>query len=368
MVHKFTALSSLIIGTTIGAGMLSLPLLCQDFNGLTILFLFISSAFIMYKSASYLVEISSLYPEEANIISYLKNTQPQLIIPTKIIYILFLWALLSAYLTALSVASSFIFSNNQYGQTFYTVSIILFLICSPMTRSYLNKWLVIAMFVSLMSLGQFISISNIFSTNLMSFTSQSWSYGAYGIIMMSFGFHHIIPSLKQIEKDSTNLKNTIIMSICIIIGVYLLWVMMILAYSQSYNIRLNQPLDFLNATGASSTNIFNMTNAIGIFSYLASLTSSLGVSIGLMDFIRDLLANYNPQKPVSKTAAAVLTILPSLLINLIAQDSFILILSWASYLALYILILLPCWIHYKKFKKTSSLVTAFVAATLILFA
>ena len=80
MVHNLFTLCSLIVGTTIGAGMLSLPLLCQHYALTTILFVFAVSAYIMYQSAIYFVEIAAKYPSKANVITYVLDHQKSLFI------------------------------------------------------------------------------------------------------------------------------------------------------------------------------------------------------------------------------------------------------------------------------------------------
>lgn len=331
----------------------------------TIISVFILGALVMYQSAIYFVDIATQYPPHANVITYIINEQKQLLKPTKVIFLLFLWSLLSAYLSALAQASVFLFSNTFHGQLFYTVSIIAFLNLSAMLRGSINKYLVLLMFMALASIFLSFDVSSS-SHELFTRDANQWPWSAFGIVMMSFGFHHIIPSLQHIEGQSHNLKFAIRLSVIFIILVYLAWVLLILSISNAQGITLTEPLDFLKAQNRSDTTSISITNIVYFFSYLASLTSTLGVSIGLMDFLKDSVKNTLTDVKFTGFTISIITIAPALIINIAAKDSFMLILQWASYFGLYILVLLPCWLHYKAFNKLTSLLTALIGLVLIM--
>ena len=365
--HQFLTLSSLIVGTTIGAGMLSLPLICQGLSWVMLLVFFSLSAFIMKTSACYLVEIKKKFQNQDNLITYLKATYPQLIWPTKAIYLLFLWSLLAFYLSALAKASSLFLSNFSLAQSFYSAILILFLTLSTQNQGRFNKMFVFIMFLALFSVLGILS-PNLNITTFSHQLSQTSSFNIFGILLTSFGFHHIIPSLSNYEQNLEHQKKAITLSILIIVFVYLLWVCSILSLSKSENITLISPLDFLSN---SHENLALKNFLLTIFSFFASLTSSIGVSIGVHDFLKDIYHSYHltntssvtgeREKNLPQLSIILLTVLPSLTVSVFTGESFLAILSLGSYLGLYLLVFIPCLIHYKIFNKRKSFFIAILA-------
>ena len=151
-----------------------------------------------------------------------------------------------------------------------------------------------------------------------------------------------------------------------ILCVYGLWVVTIIALSKTNLITLKEPLDFLKISDSTNDHQLNLPFIISIFSYLASLTSTIGVAIGLRDFIADLLKNTFHKTKSYQILPPLLTLIPALVINLVAQNSFMLILQWASLFGLYILVILPSWIHFKIEGKLQCIGTAIVGITLVL--
>lgn len=323
----------------------------------------------MYRTACYLVDIAQMFPKSSNIISYLRQCEPTLIWPTKCLYLLFLWSLLAAYIQALSQSSLALIPNLTLAQLGYAFLLIVFLTRSGNLRAHINQILVFLMFLTLASFLLFLpsKTASFFIDQKLSVSTLP--HGVVGIMLMSFGFHHIVPSLCALEKEDSTLKRTIALSISIIVCVYLLWVGLILNYCTQYDLRMVQPLDFLKLTTGDSRLDF-LPILIGSFSYLAGATSSVGVAIGVMDFLDDIFksrSNLSKNSAVKTHYIAMMTVLPCLIVNLLAPWSFLKILSLASYFSLYILIILPCWIHFKVTNHKSSLLTGLIATFLILF-
>lgn len=337
--------------------MLSLPLLCQDLSLWMLLIFFSMSALIMKTSACFLVEVKKSFPQNANLISYLKETSPRLIWPTKAIYLLFLWSLLAFYLSALSKASAFYLPNFVLAQAFYATGLFSFLCLSSLTQGRFNKIFVFLMFAALISVLSLIG-SPLNFTELSSQSSQLPSLKIFGILLTSFGFHHIVPSLSNYDDNLSHQKKAITFSIILIVFVYLLWVSSILSLTKAQGLRLESPLDFLSE---SKGDLKLKTLLITSFSFFASLTSSLGVSIGVYDFLKDTMNSYNTSASKSEKKQAphylliFLTVLPSFFVSILTGESFLIILSFGSYLGLYLLVLLPCLIYYKLFQKKIAL-------------
>lgn len=153
------------------------------------------------------------------------------------------------------------------------------------------------------------------------------------VVATSFGFHIIIPSLTTyLNRNVKQLKRVILIGSLIPLFVYIVWNFLTLGviplegqngliegYQQGSNgahlltIALNNPLISLIARS---------------FSFFAIITSFLGVSLSLMDFLADGLKAKEGEK--NKCLLLAITFLPPLLFTLFYPRAFLAALEYAG--------------------------------------
>jgi tyrosine-specific transport protein len=119
--------------------------------------------------------------------------------------------------------------------------------------------------------------------------SQGLFLSATPVIFVSFGFHHIIPSLAQYNAgDLSNLKRIIFIGSLIPLFVYILWEMISLGLIPN-ELLATQDVGAYIAELSAQLNRPWLGLVINGFANLALITSFLGVSLGLFDFLCDSL-------------------------------------------------------------------------------
>jgi len=171
------------------------------------------------------------------------------------------------------------------------------------------------------------------------------SFISFPIILLSFGFQGIMPSLTYyMNKDYKKIRLAILLGTFMAFFVYLIFELLILgivpiegpfglkdAFNKGYNAII--PLKHFTKV--------NILYYIGqFFSFFAITTSYLGVNLGFFDFIADGLKL--PKKGFKKLLIALLTFIPPLIISLINPNLFLKALNYAGgFGGVLLLILLP---------------------------
>ena len=342
----------LIAGTSIGAGMLALPVSTAQLGFFPAASLMILSWYIMYLSALLLLEVSLCHESGANIISMSGNCFG---IVGKVfawtVYLLLLYVLTTAYLSAISdllqdiVVSVFHIYLLQW--VFVVTTICFFCSLLYLGTTLIDKVNRILMFGLVFSLCALVA-SFIGNTSQGDVFVYSWlgSEKALPILATSFGFHIIIPSLRSyLDSNVKDLKRAILIGSLIPLVIYLLWQFLVFSSLPTFgksgflqlwnNGEVTQLIDVLSASLHSS--IF--ATVINIFSFFIISTSFLGVSLSLFDFLVDGLKLKNTQ--LSNFSILLLAFIPPLLLVLLNFKSFFIVLSYAGALVVLLLCTLP---------------------------
>jgi tyrosine-specific transport protein len=190
---------------------------------------------------------------------------------------------------------------------------------------------------------------------------------AVPVMITSYGFHIIIPTLTTyLHHDAPKLRFTLFIGSLIPFLVYALWEFLILGVI---------PLDTLIAswqageTGAGALSHILQNRWIGAitsaFSFFAIITSFLGVSLSLSDFLSDGL--HMKRFRLGRAYACLLTFIPPLLFVLAYQRGFLLALQFAGIFVAILLCILPALMAwklpaYKPFLKRVLLVAVIVVS------
>lgn len=347
----------IISGTTIGAGMLALPIASSSLGfSISTIIMVVIYAFMVY-TALLMIELHQFASQDAtlNTLAYnLLGRKGQLVASFSMMFLFY--ALCAAYIAGggeqVYTKLKDFFNIDipiQSGAIIFTLIIALTVSSSTKNVDMLNRFLFIIKFVVLVLmltvLFPYTSMDNLVTLPVQ----QGLILSALPVVFTSFGFHGSIPSIvKYIGKDIKSLRLIMIVGSTLPLIVYLLWQVASLGtVSQSI---LMQSSGLGSFIGKLSSIVHNsdISNIISIFADLALATSFLGVSLGLFDFISDLISK--KEKESSRIIAALVTFLPPLCFALFYPQGFIKALGFAAFALVILALFLPAIMVYKQRK------------------
>lgn len=342
----------LIVGTSIGGGMLALPVATAA-GGFIVssLLLFICWS-IMTFSAFLILEVNLWLPPRTNIISMARMTLGRLGEGTAwLSYLFLMYALLAAYMSGGSAVIGQLFSFAHLATPAWLNSILFVFVFGYIVYQgikpvdYVNRGLMVTKMGSLIVLILF-CIPFIQQQKLTG-GSPVMLLGTVTVMMTSFGYATIIPSLRSyFNEDIKKLRLAIFIGSLIPLICYILWDMAILGvlpregdYGLLQIMQDGGKTDDLTRSLSYFLQKTSITTFAGIFTAICVLTSFLGVSLGLSDFLAD--GCKLEKKGVGNMIVFILTFLPSLLIVLFYPSIFVQALSYAGIFAVLLVVLLP---------------------------
>ncbi|MEK6507311.1 aromatic amino acid transporter [Myroides sp. C4067] len=169
-------------------------------------------------------------------------------------------------------------------------------------------------------------------------------------IFTSFGFHGSIPSIVDyLDGNKKLLKRAFILGSLLPLVIYLVWQIVILGtLDQTVFMQILQEHSEVKGLLLSIRELSNSTYIETLFSFFAATalgTSFLGVSIGLLDYYKDLFKNKS--KNLIKPLAAICTFIPPLLFALFYPEGFILALGYAAIAGVILALVIPVVLYLK---------------------
>lgn len=340
----------LVSGTTIGAGMLALPVLTGNAG-----FLWSSALFVVYWlisvfTALLMLEVNLWFPGEVNLISMARRTLGMWgEVTAWVVYLLLLYSLTAAYLAGsgplLEDALKSIFNYSMPGWMEPLPVLIIFgsfVYHGTRCVDYLNRFLILG--VVFAYIGLLAIASPHINMELLSHRQPGLLWIAIPVIVTSFGFHIIIPSLKTYLKDDVrSLKKVILVGSAIPLIVYISWEVVILGIVPvGGSTGLEQALvNGDNATRPLTALLENPYISVfaRLFAFFAIITSFLGVSLSLSDFLADGLKIKKTQ--MGRILVICLTFIPPLLFVWVYPRGFIMALQYAGAFVAILLGILP---------------------------
>lgn len=315
----------LICGTTIGAGMLALPVSTGLTGFLPSMMLFICCWILMTYTAFLLLEVNLWMKDETNMITMASRTLGLFgRVTTATLYLLLLYCLTTAYL-ALSGPLILDFSSLIFGLSLPKwvgpIPLIIlfgyFVYKGTAAVDSLNRYLMGGMVVTFIFLFAALC-PHIDPENFYRFEPQFLPFAA-SLIATSFGFHIIIPTLSTyLNHDLFKLVKTLLIGSLIPLLIYVIWLTLtlgILPIEGKYGIlkafKQGESSTTL-LTGILSSQTVNLV--IRCFSLFAIVTSFLGVSLSLWDFLTDACHLFKLK--AKKAALTFLTFTPPLIFTL----------------------------------------------------
>lgn len=344
----------LILGTSIGAGILGLPIAAAQLGFVGSIILLFVCWFVMITGSFLILEVNLWLPQNSNLISMAKATiGPVGQIMTWLTYLLLLYSLLCAYISGGSDLFRNLLMMAGIHVPMWLTAVLFTLLFGTVVyfgiRSvdHVNRGLMFmklgAFFVLTILLMFFISSHNLASGNLHYLTSAS----AITVTTAAFGWATLVPTLRvYFDGDIKRLKKAIIIGSFVPLICYIIWdaaIMGIIPLNGQHSLvsivsSANSTSDLVNMLSTSVGNN-SITVIIELFTSICVLTSFLGVALCLTDFFADGLKI--EKKGMGNLIVNGITFIPALAIAIFFPNVFIKALSYAGIYSVILLILLP---------------------------
>jgi tyrosine-specific transport protein len=337
-----------IAGTTIGAGMLALPVVTSSLGLIPAISLYIGVFLTMLLSARYFVKLVLHFNQSHNFVGLAKKTLgPKGEAACWLIYLLLMYALVAAYISALASMLITFMPATLISQTalilFLPAGFALFIHFGLSHIDRLNRFLMFGLVVSFILLCIYLFRSA--HTPPMQSLQLASLPSALPILITAFGYHIIIPTVsKYLDNDYKRIMKALLYGSIIPLIIYILWHLLIYFNLSSAELLLSREQD-IPITDLLAKIHPHMALLCFIFALLAIITSFLGVALSLFDFLENSL----PQKTFFKDKKIIfsLTFLPPLIYIFYFKKAFYLALDHAGILVSLLLIILPGLMYLK---------------------
>ena len=354
--NKNNVISSILLisCTSVGGGMLALP--CSTANNgffLSIINFLICWIF-MTISALFMLEVTLWFKKNINIMTMINQIlgyKWKLFI--NIIYLLLLYSIMSAYIFAYDKWIKKIFSNYIADDIIQILCIIFFISLNKIiifnkqnSVDKLNYFLSLCLIITYLIMF-FLCIKYIKIESLLHFDIKNISQ-SLSLMITSFGFCIIIPTISIfLNKKKSDLIISIIIGSIIPLIIYIIWQLIILGIfpiNGEYNIlslsnkQENFDIMFIYFL-ENILKISFISNIILCFSIFAILTSLIGISLSLCDFIYDAINLKTSSKNNLIISSTI--IIPPIIVALYFPIGFTKILNFSGILVAILLGILP---------------------------
>lgn len=339
----------MILGTSVGAGILALPIAAaQEGFAMAVILLFFTWA-LMTLGAFAVLEVNLWLPKNSNLVSMAGATiGPIGQIVTWLSCLLLLYALVCAYISGNSdVLQSVLATAHLHLPRWLDTMLIVFVFggiisfgiysVDMVNRVLMGSKIIIYVLLVILA-APHIKIFQL--TSMYSKTSVS----AVMVMVTSFGFATIIPSLRSyFDSDVRKLRLIILIGSLIPLAFYIAWFAVVKGVLTAHQLdalaQTNQPIGgLLSALDAHFASNWASSFA-HIFASICAATSFLGVALSLSDFLADGLHIRKQGK--SGILIYMIEFIPPLLIVLWLPGIFITALNYAGITCVVLLMLLP---------------------------
>ncbi|EPF2927307.1 aromatic amino acid transport family protein [Vibrio navarrensis] len=341
--------STLIIaGTTIGAGMLALPLASAGIGFSISLMIMVSLWALMSFTALLMVEVHQEAHSDATLHTLAKQIlgpKGKLLASFSMLFLFY--ALCAAYIAgggaqfATRVTQWFgVQVDGALATTLFTLLVATIVTIGTSTVDKVNRVLFTLKIVAMIAVLFFLA-PNVSQAYLLSMPiEQGLVVASIPVIFTSFGFHGSIPAIvRYLDGDTGSLRKAILFGSLIPLVIYIFWQIVTLGVVKQDDLLANSALSGLIAQLAITVHQSQLGTLVGVFADLALLTSFLGVSLGLFEFLGDTLKKQ--QENSNRVIAAVVTFTPPLGFALFYPQGFITALGYAAIALTVLAIFLP---------------------------
>lgn len=342
----------LIVGTSIGGGMLALPVANAATGFWTSsLFLFLCWC-IMTLGALFILEVNLYLPAGKNMVSMASATLglPGLLVAW-LSYLFLLYTLLSAYISGGADVFGGLLSYIHIHLHPGILSLLFTLIFGFVVYGGIRKVDLLNRGLMFAKLGVYLVLVLLISPFIQTHHFQGghvrYITGSVMILITSFGFAIIVPNLREYFDDNIQaLKKVVLIGSLIPLFCYIAWdaaIMGTLPSSGDHGlIALRHDAHATSSLALLLSNTVNNTLISSLFNFFTSicmLTAFLGVSLCLISFLGDGLKM--TQQGKQGLGLFILTFLPPLLVVLYYPGAYIQALNYAGFFCVILLLLLP---------------------------
>ncbi|WP_313161911.1 tyrosine transporter TyrP [Kosakonia cowanii] len=360
---KNRALGSVFIvaGTTIGAGMLAMPLAAAGVGFATTLGLLFILWAVMCYTALLLLEVYQHVPAETGLGTLAQRylgRYGQLITGFSMMFLMY--ALTAAYISgagellASSISECFNVSlSSSAGVLIFTLVAGGVVCIGTSLVDLFNRFLFSAKILFLVIMLALL-MPHVHQANLLTMPlEKGLALSALPVIFTSFGFHGSVPSIvSYMGGNIRQLRKVFITGSAIPLVAYIFWQLATLGSIDSHTFigllasqsGLNGLLLALRDVVASA----HVELAIHLFADLALATSFLGVSLGLFDYLADLFRRRN--SVCGRLQTGIITFLPPLAFALFYPRGFVMALGYAGVALAVLALLLPSMLAWQSRK------------------
>lgn len=347
--NKTVGSTLLVSGTMIGAGMLAMPLTSAGIGfGFTLVLLLALWALLTFTALLF-VELYQTAESDAGIGTLAEQYFGKFgrVVATAVL-IIFLYALIAAYVSGGGSLLKDLLPEslgNKVSILLFTIVFGSFIVIGTHSVDKINRLLffvMLAAFVIVLGL----MLPEIKMDNLLAMPiDNALIISASPVFFTAFGFHGSIPSLnKYLGGNVKALRISILVGSSITLGAYILWQLSthgLLTQNEFLQIlKEDATLNGLVKATLAITGSNVITSAVKLFSTLALVTSFLGVGLGLLECIEDLLKrSFNIS--TGRISLGLLTFIPPLAFALFYPEGFILALGYAGQMFAFYAVVLP---------------------------
>jgi len=343
---------AIVAGTAIGAGMLALPLATAALGIIPALVLLVVIWGVSAYTSLLMLEInlrSGVGDNVHAITGKLLGKKGQIIQGASFLSLLF--ALTAAYLTGgssllvLKAKNMFdIVLDNQVAVLLFTLVLggfaALGVAWVDKVSRFLFSLMILLLVVVVLFLLPEVSIASMATGTIAESLTSSWM-AAIPVVFTSFGFHVCIATLvRYLDGDAVSLRKVLLIGSTIPLVCYVLWLLVTLGTVGGAEISgFNGSLPSLVTALQDIAHTPWISKCISLFADLALVTSFLGVTLSLYDFVAELTRAKNTL--VGRMQTWALTFVPPLLCALYLPEGFVAVLGFAAVPLVVMIIFLP---------------------------
>lgn len=352
MKNKTLGSTLIVAGTTIGAGMLAMPLTSAGIGFSFTVVLLVSLWLLLCFTALLFVEAYQTVDSDAGLGTLAEKYYGTFgrVVSTAVL-IIFLYAILSAYVSGGSSILGGLLptivdaeTTTKIAGVIFTVVFGSFIVVGTTSVDAVNRIIfatkILAFILVLGLLLPKVTVDHLLATPI----NNALLISAMPIFFTSFGFHGSIPSLnKYLDGNVKALRISIVVGTAIPLIAYILWQLVthgVLSQTEFMEILEHDPT--LNGLAEAAHHITG-SSIVGIvvrlFSALALITSFLGVALGLFEALEDLLKRVNIS--AGRKSLGLLTFLPPMLFAFFYPQGFITALGYAGQMFAFYAVVLP---------------------------
>lgn len=329
----------LIGGSCIGAGMLGLPILTGLSGFAPSISMFLCAWAFMTLTGLLLVEVNGWFPKQVNFISMVERSLGKWgKVACWVLYLFLFYALLVAYIAGCGPLFSSIlkqhFSLSVPDWSGSIIFVILFGWVVYMGTRPVDLWNRVLMigkigfFLALVFLG-----AREVSPELLARSAPKYALFSLPILVISFGFHNMVPSLMgYMQGDIRKVRLCILLGSVFALVIYLVWQAIVLGivplegpYSITHSLKTGEEASqaISGVLGSSWASY-----SVSLMAFFAILTSFLAQALALTHFWADgLKVSYKKHEEIW---LCVLTLLPPLFLSILYPQIFFKALNFAG--------------------------------------